>query len=270
MYVLTQFGQTALPTANSEFTDDIDTVDGAMAVLGGGAYDSYGSETVQPSLPYMIRFRGMLYGTSLALVQAELDALRALVGTTAALYRSPVGSPGTYHQVQARLKSCKPITIASKSRGSHETVEMQFVAFTRWESIDLLQVAKTLAVGGGSSTINLDNSSGNREQTNVTITVRAGSADLSMFGFDFPAGRCSWRWNGLLKAGALLVIDCAAMSVTNDDVDAYSGMILTGNHTVVPWLVMPAANNTAVVIWTDTGEGSTGATLTVSFYPAYA
>lgn len=270
MYTLKTFGTTTLPTADAEFTEGFVVPSGAMAVAGGGVYNGYGSENIQPTLPFTIRFRGLIYGASLTAVRTESDALRSLVGATAFLFRKARNN-SDQHQVEARLISFSPVIKPPISLGNHEEVELQFLAFTRWESTTLSSPSVALAVGGGTTTIDLDNTDANRDQDDVILTLTAGSAAIATFRLDLGASSCSWIWTGTLAAGDSLVIDCGAMSVTNAGVDDYDALHLTANHKNAAWLELPkAVVSTATITWTDDSAGSTAAILTASFRKAYA
>jgi hypothetical protein len=269
MFQLYMFGSTLLPTAAAEFGDDATATSGAVSTIGGGAYNAYGAETVQPSLPFTLTYTGLISGASLDAVRTESDALRGLVGTKATLYKRAVAGDYNLIQCQARAVAFKPLQ-PGQPIGNHQRIEIQFACLTRWESSPLTGSTVSLPVGGLTTTIMLDHSGGTREQPDVLMTLTAGSAAITMFGIDLPATHCSWRWTGTLAAGKSLVIDCGAMSILNDGVGSWAGMTMTGNHATAYWLVVPPnVVSEPAVIWTDNGSGTTAATLVSSFRTAY-
>lgn len=271
MYRLYAFGTKVLPDAASEYTEEIAAPDGAVAVIGGGVYDSYGSRVVQPRLPATIRYRGTIRGSTVAAVRTSLESYLALIGTKANLSRSALDDAEEI-VCSARLMAVQRVHKPVNYFGKHEVLDFTFQLLSRWRGAARNSVTE-LTVGESSKAITFYNY-GNRRQEEIRISVTAGSAALSMFGVDLPTASCSWRWTGSLAAGETLVIDCGAKSVLKNGIDDWNGFAMTGNHGIEPWLsVANVADDTEGLsgsfVYTDNAAGATPGVVTVTMYDAW-
>jgi hypothetical protein len=103
-------------------------------------------------------------------------------------------------------------------------------------------------------------------QTDVTITITAGAASIS--NIRLRVNNCDWTYSGTVAAGQALLVDCGAKSITNNTVDAYTGLTLNAGHTVADWIQVEPGNNTVTI--TYSGNAGADAVVTWDYYDAWA
>lgn len=89
---------------------------------------------------------------------------------------------------------------------------------------------------------------GNRAVSNAGIVVEAGSS-ITYLKFTTPHG-CAYEYTGTVAANGLLVIDCGAKTITNDDADAFVDWHRLAAHTRDTWLYLPAAAEVVTLTYT--------------------
>lgn len=265
---LYSFDGVVLPDGRSTFSNPAGpALDGQMALLSGGVLDGFGDVSVQPRLPLRVTLAAKAKASESQTLPELVEELRGLAGRRGPLIRRE--ADGSNEQwATARL-----LGVGESHEVRHSTfqpLQFDFSLETGWEAVDGELAEASLAVGGSPAALVVDHSGSTREQRDLTISLTAGSAAITQFGIDYAAGNCSWRWKGDLAAGETLVIDCGSMTVLAENVDAYEGFSLTGNHRNEAWLALPANGTGSLYItWTDDGTGSTAAALSVAFRKAF-
>jgi uncharacterized membrane protein YciS (DUF1049 family) len=102
--------------------------------------------------------------------------------------------------------------------------------------------------------------------SNIIITLTAaGTAITNILIGAYASFEINWA--GTLAAGQSLVIDCGALSVKNNGVDAYSVFSRTANHKINEWVRIVVAGT--VITVTRTG-GNNSSTIQFDYYDGWA
>lgn len=173
-------------------------------------------------------------------LRAQVDTLKAKIGVRGALYRRRFDDESISQFRTARLLEVREKG-AIDERGVRAALDCVFeIAGVGWRSVAqssasmlnnaLVEVAGTLPV------------------RNATLTITA-SATITQVSVACAVQGVAWTWTGSLAAGASLVIDDEARTVTAAGVDAYSGFTLASGHTAEGWLdLAPGPNALSVAV----------------------
>lgn len=267
-YRLYKFGDTQLfPTAQS--VHDIGTGEAridAMDLPTGGAFDQRGREQ-SPIKSRNISVSAILIGTSAADLVSKFDALRAYTGKRDKLWR--INDSGVYHWVWARLTSVD--TERAVENRLHIKVNLTFFIYSPvWNGnligtwrldtglmLDdglFLDAGVTAELGTTSKTLTITNG-GNVRLRAIEMAITAKTTSITSVIIE-KAGETYITWNGTVLPNTQLVFDFGALSVRNNGIEAYSGMILSeANHKIDNWLNIDPGDNTVKI--TQTGGGAT-------------
>jgi hypothetical protein len=278
-YVLYQFGDLVLPAYNAD--NDVSTGQVAPVFLelpGGGVFDVLGTDPAKRRITPLNKLCTLDADDTTAL-RTAYNALRAKIGRRDRLWRR--WDEGYYDWCWARLTN-----IAARRTTKnylHLEVDLQFVMISphwygqhhggTWTLDDgilfdtgyPLDTTDWLPLTAGAATSLTITNSGNRTVTNAVVTVAAGSANITATKIGI-AGISEMSYTGTINAGTGLVVDCGALSVTNNGNEAYVYFALTANHKRDDWLRLEPGDNTVVV--TITG-GGTGAQALIEFFDGW-
>lgn len=118
--------------------------------------------------------------------------------------------------------------------------------------------------GGTTQTVNLTHY-GNIAATNLIFTITAGSAAITAVKIANGTTGESFYFSASVAAGDVLVVDCGAMSVTNDAVNAYSSFV-PGNR--ARWMTLASGANVLTV--TVNGNAGVDGTFAIEYYDHFA
>ena len=285
MYWLTSFGTLDLPQYDVNFNAGTAPAElGAVQLIGGGVYDSYGTTRAPQKYPKLITYPCTIVGTSADDARYKLMLLKSAIGTREKLWRTLIPG-GSQHWCWARLADVDD-TMKSKRAASHIPTTLTFAQMGQWNGVhhsggivfgqegaffndglyfneeDIYDLDGTEGVDQNITV----NNGGKLQARNVIINVIAGSAPLTMVKIGI-AGVSEIQFNGSLAVGKRLYIHCGLKQVTNDGNDAYLSLTRTGNHKVADWIILESGDNTVVV---NRGGGGTGSTVEFVFYDAWA
>jgi hypothetical protein len=240
-YRITQFGTVTLPELDPE--DDVSTFEARNSIvpLPDGWFDARGSERSRRN-PLPLRLTRALISdgtpieTPATVSRAEFNALRALLGTRAKLYRTWSDEAETVEWTYARLLQAVGRADRKDNRGMAE-LELAFqIVSPCWYGV----TPYTLSVGGfevthdGPFTVS---NTGNCNVTDAALIVYAGSGIVSppitYFRLWNTTTGHDFSWSGILQGGGGLEIDFGAQTIGNVPyggtsgmgVDAYSGFV---------------------------------------------
>ena len=254
-YWITRFGSTDLSQIALKQSDDLGADAALLALPGGGVHDPWGSAPALLKLPYRATVDFELVETTAAAFRTAAYALRGLVGTRALLYRSPDGGTANSESVLARLVG------VTSNRDAENLLVLGFtLGFEILSSVwSGTAHTETITLDASPKSQDCDND-GNGIQRAVTITVTAsGSPITAVIIENLETGHVSRiRFASSIAVGQSLVIDCAAMTIRNNGVNAYTtAFTLESGHSIREWLrLMPGANTIRV---TRTGGDNSSA-----------
>ena len=141
-----------------------------------------------------------------------------------------------------------------------------------WFDDTITNYQSILTAGSGNINTKTVANSGNYYVVNPIITLTAGSTNITEAIIQKMSSTGATILNelyftGTLLAGNALVIDCGALTVLNNGVDASADFDTGTSHKEAPWFTLWPSNNTVRVTLTG---GSTDSVLDVDFYPAHA
>lgn len=273
MYWLTHFGTTALPQYDAAFSIGPAPADVAtVGLAGGGVYDAYGTGTARQRYPIQLRYACSVVGPSESTVRAEINALKALIGTYAKLWRTEAGAAIPARQwCWARLVD---IDDSMRARMTHWNVPiaMSFMIVGPWKGLQhraswtfdsglffdaglAFDSNEKTTLTTSPQTIVVDNN-GNLPVRDTVLWITAGDAAITYLKIGVT-GVTEFYYDGTLAAGAKLTIDCETKSVLNVAAAGWNDLHLTANHKVADWLVLQPGNNNVIVTTTGGGTGST-------------
>lgn len=282
-YALVRFGDIDLPENMVEDDLSTGTVDSSLLDSVGGVFDSVGTRRRLPrrqtidhtgqyvgETTYWVDEAGnrlvdeagnyLIFGNATQMLQAKLDALKALRGTRAQLWRRR-DQDGILHWKWARLLSVTHTQGQERAAavaivtGRFETSVAEWHAAT--ETITSVSVAAATPTG---LTVNVGG-----EATVYDANLRVARTAGTITGVAIVGPGIDLTWAGSIGAGQTLTIDCEASTVRVNAADAYLGLSLGGGHTARGWLVFTPGANPLVV--TLTGGA---ATVAVNLYDQVA
>lgn len=260
-YTYTTFGSVPLPIYNIEQDLSVGQVDSALLdtvngrsvnYLGSlrrvprsqqiqvqGIYNEDVSLIVDDLNNFIVDESGNIFvsGASGNTLRAQIDALRSAIGTVQKLFRQDLDT-GLLRWKLSRLiavqqpKSYRDRGVISNLSAVFETAQ------PRWKTETITTTTESLSVGV--STVTVD-SLGTEDIDDAVITITAsgsavGSVRIVLNDADFT-------WTGTLSAGNDLVIDCGALTIQNNGVDAYADLTLAAGHALDGWLKLLAESN---------------------------
>lgn len=280
-YRITSFGTVNLPTAMAE--DDLSTarVPSSLVNTLGGAVDVFGARQRLPSRQEL-RVSGLYLGTvryltthagdqlvdhagnllvvssGRAYLREQLDLLRGMVGKRDRLWRRR-DEDGLLQWRTARLLAVE--SQGDVDRWAAEVAEATATFETAqgtWRGAAVVTDSATLTAGvTATKTIA---ALGNAPVEDAIVTLVAAGAITSLRVRCTAAG-VDWTWAGSLAAGQTLLIDCGAMTVRKQGVDAYAGFTLNAGHTAAGWLPLAVGDNALLLL-----ASGAGGTATITHY----
>ena len=262
---ITQVGTYTLPLWNKRDVVSMGSHGGAIsALIGGGAYDSYGYEDApEDALTVSTSFE--IVATMATDVQKYRDEIRALAGKKDRLY-------ATFPDATTRFAWARLARVRMERRMEYiyyQPVELDFEITTpgwrggfAWtlDSDESLDTGLYLDYRGGtwipdasddSTTVTTD---GNRMVPDALFVVMAGSDDISQV--RVRVGACDWTWKSTIPAGDVLIVNSGTKTITLEGADAYSVFTLNAGHTVGDWLQLQPGSNTVTVSYVGNASGT--------------
>lgn len=262
MYKLRAFGSRTLPhvdpvqdqSARPARTDLIE-------LPGGGVYDAHGSDA-DPDGQATATKSAAISAYDDAAVRAELDALRALVGTRDRLWREAYDT-GELQWCLARFSRMPAVRrfgdrwrlavdmafdlVSPVWYGADETPEI----VDPWDEDDddLCTCGAQGLASGSAVTLHLPNG-GNKTVTEIVITLSAIGGSATALTITSATTGHSFSWSGTLGSGKDLVIDTGQLSILNDGASAYVDFTPPSNR--ARWMEIAAGDN----VWTVTVTGT--------------
>lgn len=252
MFVYEKFGTTDLPVYNPNYSVGVMASVDVFVQTAGGVFDAGGDDQIGVAQT-ILSHRGVVTGETEAEFIANIRNFRKMRGTKAKLYRR--WSDGTLEWVYARCVAVE----GTRSFGMIWQQELDFrfqIISQVWYSYSATSEQYTLSSSPQNETITYI---GDAVVENVVITITAGSADLTYVSIlnTNNSGLVNITYTGTIASGDAVVIDCGALSVTNDGDDAYDDFGLEANHVAQSWFVLAPGGNRIDITFTGGGTGST-------------
>lgn len=169
----------------------------------------------------------------------KVDALKAKVGRRGTLIRVREDD-GSSQSKQARLHSIGHMrTVRDIDRFADLEIVLEAVGGP-WKSTSATTTTASLSASTMGTVAVV--SAGLEEVRDAVITVTANGGTVTGLEFVLDSDQ-HFSWAGILLNGNSLVIDTGALTVLNNNVDAYSGFTLEADHTIDGWLSLAPANN---------------------------
>lgn len=243
-YYIEKFGDIILPTSMTEETMDPVGARLRLVETTAGIFDADGIARTQQQFPHALTYRAMIHSESALAFGASLAALRAVVGTRATLTRR-VEADSTQHTCNARLAAMPYTRKVENDR--YIEITLNFTQLSPWVGEEHTEsgvpgINKTVVNGG------------NLPQTDVVITITAGTNIITDPSFEGPGAVLNWT--GTIPVSKALVIDCGARQVLLDGVNAYSGLALDALHTLEGWFVLHPGDNVLLQVGTYAFDGA--------------
>lgn len=256
-YKLTKFGGVNLPGYNRESgLDTAPPLDGFVGTVLGG-YDGYGTDEAPSNTPYTLTVRAVLSEETDAGQRAAIDGLRALARTRGSLIRQ-ADDDDSEQWATARLENIAHRRITGVN--GYQVLEFSWLVESQWRGAE-----GTFSVSLGSSPYALAvENPGNRTVTDAILTITAGDGPMTMVTITTANGT-HLIWTGTLAATKQLVFNCGSKSITNDGVNAYSGLSYGVGHRIDDWLRLAGSMDITI---TYTGS-SVDATVGIEFYEGW-
>ena len=249
-YRLIRFGTVNLPTAEAEIAWVTPKPDLAILQLpGGGYFDQGGTLTADRRYPAEQSFKGEVVEADRYVMRTTLDALAALSGQRAKLYREGIDD--------AREQWCYARCVEVRGTRTWENqtwqeVEIDFLLLTPWHDLEL----KTLTIDlSGTEVTTVVQNYGNTYFVDAILTVTAATAAITALTVSTDTG-ISWTFSGSILVGTSLVVDSGLRSVLNDGADAYASFVRNAGHTRDEFLRFRAGDTDLTIAWTGGGSGS--------------
>ena len=259
-YILRDFDGVHLPFAMT--SEDLGTgdVDASLTESVGSVFDVFGSAR---RLPRMQRFQhsGLYVGgqgdadglfritpagdlrvtttgeqritaaSALRDLQAQSDALRAMIGVRGQLWRERIADG------VLTWKLCRLLRV--KQTGDVEDALAVAEVASEWETSDAgWRAATPVTVTGSGAIVNLVAANAGTLPTGlVKATIARVSGTITQVDIT-SGGGTALRWNGSVGGGSALVIDSAAQTVRVNELNAYNGLTILPGHTSDKWLFL--------------------------------
>lgn len=180
----------------------------------------------------------------------KVDTLKAKIGRRGLLIRQREDDGSTQWKQTRLLAINHTRTVRDIDRFADLEVIMEATGGA-WKSSTA--TTTTASLTAATLTAVVVTSAGMEEVRDAVITLTANGGTVTAVEFVLNSDQ-HFTWSGSLLNGNSLVIDTGAMTVTNNNVDAYTGFALSGDHTIDGWLQLSPTNNTLYV--TVTGAGA--------------
>lgn len=169
----------------------------------------------------------------------KVDALKAKVGRRGVLVRVREDDSSS----QSKLARLLSISHTRTTRDIDRFADLEVVLEATggpWKSTTATTTTATLAANTA-TTVDVE-SAGLEEVRDAVLTITANGGNVTSIAFVLGSDQ-HWSWTGTLLDGDALVIDTGALTVLNDNTDAYDGFTLDGDHTIDGWLSLAPSNN---------------------------
>jgi len=264
MYTLSQFGDTALPTYNTEYDMSVAPAQLAFTQTTTGVFDGNGAGRNKQQFPVALSYKAIVAADTLGANKSTLDGLRRLVGTRASLYRYADSATNVIHSCTARLVSMtQPRPYGNRST-VHE-IDLEFQQLGPWfgatngtgwtfDNNIFFDAGRNFDESGGNTLPLAINqftvtNNGNLPATAVSIEVTAGSEALESLTIWNTTTNCRLYWAGLVTPGNLLKIDTGAWSITNAGADNFNNFSIDdAYHRNEYWMELATGANSMVVL----------------------
>lgn len=277
-YILYRFGSTQLiPVYDG--SQNIGTGQARVESIDaprGGAFDSLGKEQAFRG-GYEMTASGSMIGSSASDLKTQFDSLRAYLGKREKLYR--IDDSGVMQWAWARLTGVS-VTREVKHK-QYLDMDLSFYVFSSlwhgtlhgsWRLDDgnalndglLLDTMLIMLLDTSPKTITLANG-GNGVLRDFEFAITPKGTPITEISLVVD-GKTSMTWSGTVAVGTQLVFDFGAMGISNNGVNAYSGLTLTTDHKIDDWMRLEPGNNSVIV--TKTG-GSSSTELAVVYYDGW-
>jgi hypothetical protein len=239
-YWITKFDTTVISSKAPMQEIGLSAERGLQRLPGGGVHDPWGADRAPVTLPHPIPCKNTITAANAAAMYTAYEALLALTGQRAYLYRTPDGG-GAYRD--RTIASLESVSVSREAQnGLNLPVNLVFMQESfPWQG-DLGTVTTVLNGGAGVTDIVCAND-GNARVTDVTITITALVAPITSLTIEVGA-ITKIVWAGTLAIGKALVLNCGTKRVLNDGANAYAGFTLSATHTVDDWIRLEPGNNT--------------------------
>lgn len=243
----------------------------------GGAFDSLGKEQAFRG-GYELSASGLMVGSSASNLKTQFDALRGYLGKREKLWR--IDYTGALQWVWARLISVN--VTRQVEHLQHLEMDLSFYIYSAlwrgtlhgsWRLDDgyaldtaglVLDTSLIYTLSSTANTITLNNG-GNGVLRDFEFAITPAGSAITQIKIEVD-GKTSMTWSGSVAIGTQLVFDFGAMGISNNGVNAYSGLTLTTSHKIDDWLRLEPGDNTVVV--TRTG-GNTSSVMAVVYYDGW-
>lgn len=272
---LVQFGTVELPVYEPETEAGTAPTEAGILRTAGSFYDEYGEDVAPPDLPYEMRFTAGVSETTEAAMRASLAELRGLRGRRKRLWRQHLDDDDS-EWCWARLLRLEERRTAYDVYW--QVVTLVFLVLTEWrgtwhgdswyldagEELDTglyLDQSELHTLDGSPKSITLTNASadGGAYVHDVTLTITAGSANITALDIYNSTTDCRLTFSGVIATTKALVIDCGNMLVLNDGTSAYNDFALSWSyHANSYWFELAPGSNSITVTYTG---GSTDSTI---------
>jgi len=233
-YKVKTFAGVTLPTYNPSYDLPTDRVSIEPVVTTGGVYDPLGSQDAR-ALGGTVLMQAEIVSASATALQTAIDALRAIRGVRGSLVIEMADA-----SERTRTARCEEVRIERRFVGADHMHLYQPVALTfRLYGAGWNGTSNTDTTVIDSSPKNATvNNGGNVDQSDVTITVTAGSAAITALQIQNTTTGylCDLEYDSTIAAGESLVIDCGELSVENNGADDYANFSLGSAHAVDDWM----------------------------------
>ena len=278
-YILERFGTVTLPFLNPVGDAGTGPSRNPLVEVPGGWFDALGGEQA-PRAQTTITKKGTITAATAAALQSTFAALRAMRGKRDKLYRRQ--PDGTVEWTRARLMQIAGEKIY-RQKNIYIDLDLTFLMIDPiWYGAShgdgwLLDSGEYLDVGlmldendtlfditAGAVTPIVLNNGGNAAVRNIILTLaHSGGGNIEQLSVVNATNGSYFAWSNNLPAGDDLVIDCGAMSVEADGVDAYAYFVLHATHSITEWLRLEPGDNSLTV--TVGGATATGITLAFDY-----
>lgn len=262
MYRYTTFDGVWLPDAMPEDDLNAGPAQGTIVDSLAGAFDYLGSSRYRPKRQPIV-YRGTYVGAQALIVDEngnfvvdesgnfiigttdaaadlrdKLDTLKAKIGRRGTLIRQ-AELDGSNQFKLARLLNVQHVrTLANADRVA--MADLTFEADGRpWRAWTQTETTATLAASA--TTVVEITPGGTEEIGDAVLAITANGGSVSAL--DVTLGGNTHFSFGTIADGSALVIDCGAMTVKLDDVDAYGNFALEAGHTAQGWLTLAPSSN---------------------------
>jgi hypothetical protein len=260
-YKVKTFNGVTLPTYDPSYDLPTDRVSVEPMAVTYGVYDPLGSQRAR-GMGGTVIVQATATGASASALQTTLDSLRALRGVRGSLVIEMADSTE-----RSRTARCEEVRTERRFVGGdhmHLYQPVRFIFRLYGQGWNGTANTDTTVIDASPKNATVNNG-GNADQSDVTITVTAGSADITALRIqNTTAGYlCDLVYDSTIAAGESLVIDCGALTVKNNGSGDYANLSLGSTHAVDDWMRLAPGNNS--MTYTLTG-GSTDSEVEFSHY----